>query len=77
MFCYVLPCAAMCRCVKMCCYVRLCVACDYVFVYATLSYCELKSETMCYYALLCVTICNYVWRCVAMCVVLLCVICNM
>jgi hypothetical protein len=33
----------------MCLYVRL-----------HMSYCELKSETMCYYALLCATICNYV-----------------
>jgi hypothetical protein len=68
----------MCRCVKMFCNAPLCVVCDYVFVCATMSYCELKSETMCYYALLCVTICNYIRRCVAMCVdVLLRVIYNM
>ena len=30
--------------------------CDHVFVCATMSYCELISETMCYYVLLCVTI---------------------
>jgi hypothetical protein len=44
----------------MCCYVRLYVACDYVFVCVTMSYYELISETMFYYVLLCVTTCNYV-----------------
>jgi hypothetical protein len=49
----------MCRCVKMCCYVRLGAVSDYVFVCATMFYCELKSETMCYYAL-------FVWLSVTM-----------
>jgi hypothetical protein len=63
MFCYVLPCAAICRCVAMCDYVFLatmCLYCDYVLVCATMSYYVVISETMCYYVLLCVTICNYV-----------------
>jgi hypothetical protein len=51
MFCYGLPCAAMCRCVPMC---------DYVLLATMSTYWELKSDTMCYYVLLCVTICNYV-----------------
>jgi hypothetical protein len=51
MFCYV----------KMCCYVRLCVASDYVFVYVNMSYYE-----MILYLRPCVTICCFVQLSVTM-----------
>jgi hypothetical protein len=77
MFCYVFPCAAMWRCVKMCCYVRLCAASDYVFVNANTSYYEMilylrPCVTMCCFVWLSVTmykdvLLQYVWWCVVMC----------
>jgi hypothetical protein len=71
MFCYVFPCAAMWRCVKMCWYVRLCAACDYVFVYVNMSYYE-----MILYLRPCVTMCCFVSLSVTMYKdVLLCVMC--